>query len=77
MPDSDLKDITNFVLKHYGKYDIQSFDNQQLIALMKQDKKNEDDTINFSLLNKAGDVEVNCTASIDLILESLAYYRGL
>jgi 3-dehydroquinate synthase len=77
MPDADLKDITNFVLKHYGKYDIQSFDNQQLIALMKQDKKNEDDAINFSLLNKVGDVVVNCTASVDLILESLGYYQGL
>ena len=77
LPDLDLKDITNFVLKHYGKYDIQSFDTPQLIALMKQDKKNEDDAINFSLLNKAGDVAVNCTASVDLILESLQYYRGL
>jgi 3-dehydroquinate synthetase len=44
---------------------------------MKQDKKNEDDTINFSLLNKAGDVAVNCTASVDLILESLGYYQEL
>jgi 3-dehydroquinate synthase len=77
MPDSDLKDITDFVLKHYGKYDIQFCDNQQLITLMKQDKKNESDAINFSLLNKAGDVAVNCTASIDLIVESLGYYRGL
>lgn len=77
MPDSDLQAITQFILKHYGKYDIQSFDRQRLIALMMQDKKNETAAINFSLLNKIGDVEVNCTANVELIEESLEYYLGL
>jgi 3-dehydroquinate synthase len=77
LSDSELIEITDFVLKHYGKYNIQPFDNQQLIALMKQDKKNESDTINFSLLNKTGDVAVNCTATPQLIEESLAYYKNL
>ena len=73
----NLNEIKDFILKHYGKYDIQQFDFEYLISLMKQDKKNEGDEINFSLLKSAGEVEVNCTATPQYIRESLAYYSSL
>ena len=74
MPKEDLDTIQAFILKHYGKYDIAQFDADYLISLMKQDKKNERDEINFSLLRRAGEVEVNCTATPQYIAESLKYY---
>ena len=77
MPESDLTEILNFILKHYGKYNIQQFDFQQLIALMKQDKKNETAAINFSLLEKAGKVVIYCTATPEQIEESLRFYIAL
>jgi 3-dehydroquinate synthase len=77
MPNSDLKAISDFIVKHYGKYDIEQFDADYLVSLMKQDKKNERDEINFSLLRQAGEVEVNCTATPQYIKESLKYYSSL
>jgi 3-dehydroquinate synthase len=77
MPDEDLTAISGFILKHYEKYNIQKFDFQHLISLMKQDKKNEIGGINFSFLQKAGEVIVNCTATPKQIEESLAFYIGL
>ncbi len=77
LPLGDLNEIKDFILKHYGKYNIQQFDFEYLISLMKQDKKNEGDEINFSLLKSAGEVEVNCTATPQYIRESLAFYVSL
>ena len=77
MPDEDLTAICDFILKHYGKYDIQKFHSQYLISLMKQDKKNETGTINFSFLQNIGEVVVNCTATPSQIEESLAFYIAL
>jgi 3-dehydroquinate synthase len=77
MPDEDLTAICGFILKHYRKYNIQKFDFQYLISLMKQDKKNETGDINFSFLQKAGEVVVNCTATPSQIEESLAFYVRL
>jgi 3-dehydroquinate synthase len=77
MPDEDLKAICDFILKHYGKYNIQQFDFKYLISLMKQDKKNETSDINFSFLQKAGEVVVNCTATPSQIEESLTFYVAL
>ncbi len=77
LPKANLDEITQFFLKIYGKYDIQQFDTQQLIALMKQDKKNDGDEINFSFLPKIGEVAVNCTATPQYIADSLAYYINL
>ena len=78
LSDEELNDICQFILKIYGKYDIQSFDFQQLIALMRQDKKNDSAAnINFSLLPKIGTVEVNCIATEAEIEASLDFYKKL
>jgi 3-dehydroquinate synthase len=76
-PKEAFEEMTQFILKIYGKYDIQQFDIQQLIALMQQDKKNDGDEINFSFLTKIGEVAVNCTATPQYIADSLLYYTNL
>jgi len=48
-----------------------------LIALMKQDKKNRDAEINFTLLGGIGKAEVNNSCTEDLIEESLNYFNNL
>ena len=78
LTDNELNNICQFILKIYGKYDIQLFDFQQLIALMRQDKKNDSAAnINFSLLSKIGTVEVNCVASEAEIEASLTFYKKM
>lgn len=77
LTESELNEITQFILKIYGKYDIQQFDFEELIALMKQDKKNDGDEINFTFLPKIGEVAVNCTATPQYIADSLHFYSDL
>ena len=77
LSEKELTDIVAFILKIYGKYNIQKFDFQNLIALMRQDKKNDGNEINFTYLTKIGGVAVNCTATPQYIADSLNYYINL
>jgi 3-dehydroquinate synthase len=72
-----LQSITNFFLKVYGHQAIPESVWPQLIDTMRQDKKNEDTRINFSLLRAIGSEKVNETAEEDQILASLRYYNQL
>ena len=74
-PETELTEIATFIFDIYEKYNIQQFDFQHLIALMQQDKKNETDDINFTLLHKIGTPLVNKTATIDQIKDSLMFYN--
>ncbi|MFM2267936.1 MAG: hypothetical protein RL757_1377 [Bacteroidota bacterium] len=76
LPKEEVTAVTNFILKIYGKNDI-NFNNNALLALMQQDKKNEAARINFSLLPALGAVEINQTPPPQYIIESLDFYRGL
>jgi len=42
---------------------------------MKHDKKNEGDTINFTLISAIGEIKINCSADKELIFEALDFYR--
>ena len=77
LSEKELNDIVAFILKIYGKYNIQSFDFESLIALMRQDKKNDGAEINFTYLTKIGEVAVNCTATPQYIADSLNFYINL
>lgn len=74
---SDLYKIANFILGIYGKVDISYLNRTALIQLMKQDKKNDANVINFTLLNKIGDAKVNQTTNEQLITESINFYQDL
>lgn len=76
LSDKDLAAIVHFILKIYGKYDLK-FDDDALLQLMGQDKKNEAAKINCSLLPSLGAVEVNCTPHPQYIKESFNFYRNL
>lgn len=74
---TELSSITQYFLALYGHQPLPIEQKEQLLATMRQDKKNEDARINFSLLPTIGQVEVNQTASADLIIKSLEYYNSL
>ena len=63
--------IRAFILKIYGRVDIPSSAYDELIATMKQDKKNEDHRINFTFLKKEGKAVINQTLGTEEILQSL------
>jgi 3-dehydroquinate synthase len=76
-PQSDFQDLTNWLLKLYGKFYISANDFDSLFELMTHDKKNEADRINFTLLSEIGKIEINQNCERDLIYESLVNYVNL
>ena len=44
---------------------------------MKNDKKNENNEINFTLLSEIGVAHINQEVGVELILEALNYYNTL
>ena len=73
----DLKDITATLRSFYSHYELVDANFHSYIELMKHDKKNEADEINFTLLSKIGMGDYNKEIGVDLILESLNYYNTL
>jgi 3-dehydroquinate synthase len=75
LPEAALEAVTNYLLRHYGHPQLPTGIDDELLATMRQDKKNEDARINFSLLPALGQVTVNQTAKEEEIMAALAYYR--
>jgi 3-dehydroquinate synthase len=73
----DLEEISQFLIKIYGKVVIDRETYPTLIRLMRKDKKNEKDEINFTLLASPGKAIINQTCKEALILESLDFYRDI
>lgn len=73
----ELKEITDYILAIYGHQSIPEKIFPKLIDLMRQDKKNDDERINFTLLAAIGQATVNATAEVDVIKEALRFYNGL
>ncbi len=73
----ELLEMSKWLLKNYGKFEIVQEDYEALYELMTHDKKNEGDRINFTLLSKTGNVEINQNCHKSIILEALDYYRSL
>ena len=74
-PTDKLHQTVGFIKAHYGKMTITCDDYPTLLALMKHDKKNVADTINFTLLGGIGDIRINQTATKEEIYEALDFYR--
>lgn len=72
-----LQDISQYLLQLYPKYDLTAFDQQAILQLIQQDKKNEQNQICFTLLQDIGQFSINVDASTALILEGLNYYTAL
>ncbi|MCB0638185.1 MAG: 3-dehydroquinate synthase [Lewinella sp.] len=72
----DLAAITRYLLRIYGHQAVPEEAFATLITYMRQDKKNEDSRINFSLLPAPGAVAVNQTAEPAVIAEALRYYNS-
>ncbi len=72
-PKEELLKLKYFVREHYGMYDCGCNDYDELLNLMKHDKKNENRQINFTLLSDVGEVVINQTATREEIIECLDF----
>lgn len=71
------RDIIENIRKFFPYISIDSFSNESILSLMKNDKKNTNGTINFSLIKDVGEAVYNFKASEYNILKSLDFYRGI
>ncbi len=73
-----LRRVAAFVRSHYGVLPIGCADYEDLIALMRHDKKNSSaDSINFTLLEAPGIVKIDCIVDEKEIGAALDIFRDL
>ncbi len=74
LPESELEEIRQVLLRHFPKHDIASFDTDKLLSAMSIDKKNEGNTIMAALLSGIGSCVYDIPLTKEEILDSLQYY---
>lgn len=67
-------DITTFITSLFPFWKFDAIDFHRLIELMKNDKKNSDGKINFTLLDSIGKGAINCYCTPQEITEALRFY---
>lgn len=74
---TECQSLCAWLIKIYGKFEIQSSDYKILLELMSHDKKNVSGKINFTLLNEIGEAKINQHCSMELLHEALTFYQEL
>lgn len=74
-PQQKMRQTVQFIHQTYGRFDFDCKDYNRLYELMRHDKKNVGDDINFALLGDIGDVRLDQKASQELVFEALDFLR--
>ena len=74
-PQDKMRQTVAFIKENYGRMNISCDDYPHLIELMHHDKKNQGNSINFTLLGGIGDIRINQTATEEEIKDALDFYR--
>ncbi|HTF80115.1 MAG TPA: 3-dehydroquinate synthase family protein, partial [Cytophagales bacterium] len=74
---TELKEITTYLLKIYGKISITPEQVKKIVPLTLQDKKNESNVVLFSLLEKIGKANYNIEISEHEMYDAMYYYISL
>ncbi len=77
LPEADLKKIESAFLTVFGKAQLEESHIDPILNHCLQDKKNEGNTLMFSLLESIGSCNYNVPITADEIRESINYYRSL
>jgi len=74
--ESELNELTDWLFRIYDGFKIDISDFERLLSLMIHDKKNESERINFSLISRPGQIEINNNCEKTLILKALDYFHS-
>lgn len=74
-PTDKMRQTVTFIKENYGTLNITCDDYDELIELMRHDKKNQNGIINFTMLGGIGDIRINQTATTEEIKEALDFFR--
>ena len=76
-PSQFLHQISSYVKENFGSLSITCNDYDLLIDFMRQDKKNADSEINFTLMRSIGTPIIDCHSSVEEIKTALDIFRDL
>ena len=74
-PSEKMRATVRYIRDYYGHLPITCKDYPKLLDLMRHDKKNVSDIINFTLLGDIGDIRINQMVSENDIQEALDFFR--
>ena len=74
-PKEYLLQLLYYAKKYYGQFPFTCDQYEALLDLMKHDKKNDSDRVNYTLLAGVGDVRINQTATKEQVIEALDFVR--
>lgn len=74
-PESQLNQLKSFIHQYFPFQKFDKNDQSQIIELMKYDKKNTKNQINFVLLKKIGEPVLDQQVENDLIFEAFKFYQ--
>lgn len=74
-PVDKMRATVNYIKENYGRFTFTCDDYDNLVELMKHDKKNVAGVINFTLLGDIGDIRINQTTSREELFEALDFFR--
>lgn len=75
LPIDKMRATVNYIKENYGRFTFTCDDYDNLVELMKHDKKNVAGVINFTLLGDIGDIRINQTTSREELFEALDFFR--
>lgn len=75
-PEQKLSDVKVTMIDLFGKVEFDKNDYQDIINLLKFDKKNSHGNINFVLLNDIASPKIDCIVENKLILDAFEYYKS-
>ena len=75
-PVEKLETVKDTMSNLYGKVVFEKQDYEQIISLLKFDKKNSHGNVNFVLLNDIGNPIIDCKVDNELIYEAFDYYNS-
>ena len=74
-PTERMRQTVRYIRDHYAPLPFSCNDYERLYALMRHDKKNAGDHINFTLLESVGNCRIDCHIEKDLIFEAFDFLR--
>lgn len=77
LPEAELEEIATTLTGYFGHEPVPEEALPELLALMRQDKKNEADEINITFLGRIGEAIVNGRATEAEIAEAIRFYNQL
>ncbi len=75
-PFEKLEEIKKTLLTYFDAVSFDNNDINEIISLLKFDKKNSHGNINYVLLTDIGNAKIDCQVSNDLIFDAFEYYQA-